>query len=109
MIRIPLIPETPDYTFSTVLEGLSYGFRIQWNSRDESWYMTLSDQEGNVIRSGIRLVMGKLPGRRSVNPDFPPGTFMIRNLIDGTTDANYTNVGTSVFMYYLTQEEFLGE
>lgn len=40
MITIPTSTEA-DYTISVVLEGESYDFRFQWNTREEAWYAYL--------------------------------------------------------------------
>lgn len=38
LIEIPLKDE-PDYTITIVLEGRAYDIRMQWDGRDETWYM----------------------------------------------------------------------
>lgn len=38
------IPDSPDVVFTTILDGVAYDLRIQWNTRDESWYLYLARQ-----------------------------------------------------------------
>ena len=41
------VPDSPDSGFTVILDSISYDLRLQWNGRDESWYMFLglSNQE----------------------------------------------------------------
>lgn len=39
-----LVPDNPDIVFTTILDGVSYDMRIQWNGRDEAWYLYLAKQ-----------------------------------------------------------------
>lgn len=38
LLSIP-IQDSPDSSFTTILDGIAYDFRLQWNGRDESWYL----------------------------------------------------------------------
>lgn len=38
LITIPLI-DNPDNSFTVVLDNVSYDMRLQWNGRDEAWYL----------------------------------------------------------------------
>jgi hypothetical protein len=38
VIDIPVV-DAPDNKFTIILEGQSYDIRLQWNGRDESWYL----------------------------------------------------------------------
>lgn len=38
LLRIP-VQDNPDNSFTTVLDDIAYDFRLQWNGRDQSWYL----------------------------------------------------------------------
>lgn len=54
-ITIPTTDEFPDYEQSTNLGDATYVLRFTWNTRDESWYITISDAAENVILAGQRI------------------------------------------------------
>ena len=35
------VADNPDYTFTVILDSVAYDLRMQWNGRDESWYLHL--------------------------------------------------------------------
>jgi hypothetical protein len=39
---IPVPSEDPDTKFSVVLDNRAYDIRMQWNGRDQAWYMYLA-------------------------------------------------------------------
>lgn len=43
------IPDAPDTIFTTILDSVAYDIRLQWNPRDEAWYMYLAKQNNNFI------------------------------------------------------------
>ncbi len=36
------VPNEPDTKFSVVLDNRAYDIRLQWNGRDQAWYMYLA-------------------------------------------------------------------
>lgn len=38
LLEIP-IKDNPDFSFTTILDSVAYDMRLQWNGRDESWYI----------------------------------------------------------------------
>jgi hypothetical protein len=38
IINIP-ITDNPDKSFTVILDNVAYDVRLQWNGRDESWYL----------------------------------------------------------------------
>ena len=105
--QIPLIGEEFNYSVSTILDDTEYIFNVRWNGRDESWYFDLSDSEGGIIRAGLKILLGAFPGRRSVDPRFPNGAFVVSDLSNEGVDATYYDLGTRVVMHYFTAAELL--
>lgn len=88
-------------TFSTVLDGITYDFIINYNTRLNLWTF-------NLISEGLQLVNGvALLGGVDIVKQY---TFSLKNLysvnIDNPTiDAIESNLGTEVKLYKLTQSE----
>jgi hypothetical protein len=38
LLQIP-VSESPDQSFTVVLDQIAYDIRLQWNNREESWYL----------------------------------------------------------------------
>ena len=43
------LPDYPDTIFTTVLDSVAYDIRLQWNTRDESWYLYLAKQNNDFV------------------------------------------------------------
>ncbi|RNC77337.1 hypothetical protein DA717_10820 [Piscirickettsiaceae bacterium NZ-RLO2] len=56
MIEIPLNNNLPLYTQTTSLEGTAYIFTVRWNTREETWRISIADTDGNAILSGLKLL-----------------------------------------------------
>ena len=109
LLPSPKPPASPvsEQRFTTTLGETQYGFRLRWNSRDESWYMDVSRADGKLIACGIRVVLGTLLGGRVVDPDFPPGGFRAVDLSNRGQEATLYDLGERVAVYYLTPEELI--
>ena len=53
-----VMKDLASFTEETVLNGVEYSLRFDWNVRGEFWSMTIADRNGNVILSNKRLVIG---------------------------------------------------
>lgn len=104
--RLPLIPSVPAYQFGTTLDGIQYLFNIRWNTREEAWYMDILKEDETPIRHGIKVTLGSFLGRRSVNPDFPPGVLMAYDTSQENRDAGFDDLGTRVVVFFYTLDEF---
>ena len=50
-------PNTPDSIFTVMLEGRAYDLRLQWNTRDASWYLGVTTQQ-NLNKITVKLTNG---------------------------------------------------
>lgn len=106
--RLPLVPSVPSYSFRTELDGVTYFVRVRWNARDSSWYATLHDDQEVPILSGLRLVLGALPGIRSADPRAPGGVFLVTDLSNTGTEAGLDDMGERVVTSFFTDQELSG-
>lgn len=106
--QLPLIPSNPNYRVGSQLGERQYLLDIRWNTRDEAWYLTVLSEEGDVIRSGLKLVLGALVGVRVRDPDFPDGVFVVSDLSNTGLDAGLDDMGARVAVHFYTRAELLG-
>lgn len=104
---LPLIPSEFNYTFDTVLSDITYTFDVRWNARQGAWYFDLIDQDGAMIIAGSKIMLGTFPGRRSNDPRFPPGVFIVYDNAKSGEDAAFDDLGVRVIVAYYTAEEYL--
>lgn len=107
-IQIPLIPEEFNYRVSTVLDESEYIFDVRWNERDSGWYFDLYDAEGDIIRAGIKIMLGAFLGGRCADPRYPAGTFIASDLSNSGRDATYYDLGVRVVLFFYSASELSG-
>jgi len=98
-INIPLTPSTPAFRFFNDLEGNSYEFYFRWTNRTELWVIDISDNQGNVIESGVPLVLEFPILYQNRNPNKWPGTLIA--LASNSAIPNRFNLGTDIKLYYV--------
>src|ERR1700733_16174280 len=76
----------PYYSLRTRLDGRDYNLRFAWNDREERWYLSISDDQDNLLLAGIKLVANTpLIRYYHSDPNVPPGEFWV---IDQTPDGS---------------------
>lgn len=105
--ELPLEASNPDYTFSTVLDGVEYALTVSWNSRDEAWYLDISDlQENNLVR-GLKLLLGGAHGTRFSVPELPVGVFQVDDLSNEHEEAGFDDMGTRVRVFFIPSADLV--
>lgn len=105
MQTLALVPSIGNYRFSTILDGLPFVFDVRWNTRNESWYLTVLRDDGTVIRHNIRVVLGIALGARVADADFPPGVFFAIDLTKSSVEATYDELAERVPVVYLEESD----
>ncbi len=98
--ELPIDALEKNYQVSSTMDGVTYAFVVRWNGRALSWYFDLLDANGDAIVSGVRIVLGALFGRRSVDPRFPPGRIFASDLSNTGREATRDDLGVRVKLYY---------
>jgi len=104
---LPLVPNEPNYRVGTALDGVQYTLDIRWNIRDSAWYMDVLTADGDMIRAGLKLVLGASIGGRVTDPRFPPGLLRVFDQSHTGVDATLEDMGTRVVVYYFSAQEML--
>lgn len=100
MIEIPLTSDG-EQKFSITLEGITYEFRVIYNTRLNLWAADISTG-GSAIANGVALVGGKDLVEQY---DIPLRNIYAINTTGSNEDANANNLGTDVRLFQLTDEE----
>ena len=67
----------PFYTVRCPLDGSTYVLDFAFNTREQCWYMNISDVNENLLKAGIKLVCNSPLGNKSYDPAMPPGVLMV--------------------------------
>lgn len=97
-LSIPLPTSTETHLVQTTqLDGQSYLFEFDWNSRTDRWSFNLSNTDGTRILDGAVLVIGidLLRTVASTLDYVPPGVLYVAGADDPTLDT----IG-GVFLFY---------
>lgn len=109
---LPTRTDVPLYSFTTQLEGVTYGFTFRWNGRDSAWYFDLSDSDGNPLLSGRKVVLGAFLLARFRTPGLPPGEMQAVDTSGANVDAGLDELGARVQLLYIESTDlpagFLG-
>jgi hypothetical protein len=89
----------PAYSFTVDLDGDLYQIGLRWNERDSAWYMSLADNAGEAIATGLRVVTGWDMLRRITDARRPPGAIIAIDTT-GTGEITLENLGNSVLLVY---------
>ena len=100
--RLPLEPSVPSYRFSTTLDGTQHVFDVHWNGRDGAWYFDVLTTDGEIIRAGVKVVLGAWLGRHSVDPRYPLGVLVADDQSGERRDAGLDDLGARVIVQFLT-------
>ena len=72
-VIIPTDTNLATYIFSVELQLIVFGFRFQFNERDQSWFFDVLTAEGDPIRQGVKVVTNFPLLSRIARLDRPPG------------------------------------
>jgi hypothetical protein len=81
-----VIPLFDDGRFSqtVALDGANYGLALAWNNRGQYWSMSISDGNGNLLKTGIRLNIQYPVKLQYNNAGLPSGDFLLMDPSDTT-------------------------
>jgi len=106
IVELPITQEGPFFGFGTELDGVTYRFAFRWNERISQWVLDLSDGDGALVVSGVKVVIDtplfdRFRGRAAV----PPGEVIAVDTENGGRDADLEDLGRRVRLYYLSSDE----
>lgn len=108
MLVIPTVSDLPYYSFRTRLEGRDFTFSIQYSTRQDRYYLSISDADGTPIATGLKLVANwPLLEYYQADPRLPPGELLAMSTTGDATPPRFGELGQGarVELTYFTQEE----
>jgi len=107
IVQIPVDPFQPDHQFSIALDGVIYILAFQLNSRSKRWFMTIKQEDGTILVSGVALVISYSLLDRFKKAGMPPGNFFVfddsgldrevtEDSFQGTHSLVYVEEGTPI-------------
>ena len=107
IVDLPFRPSVARYRFGTAIGDFSYIFDVHWNSRDESWYLDIFEQDLTPIIYGIKIVLGTYLGRRKNHRLFRQGVMVAADTSGERRDATFDDLGVRVAVRYIDQDDLL--
>jgi len=94
-------------TFRTVvsLDGVDYQLQFLYNSREDSWYMDITDIEDNPIRSGVKIVINWPLLKTLMGKPRPAGELVCVNATQGALDPTLDDFGLNAVFGYVPGED----
>lgn len=99
-------PEYSSWEQRVILSNREYDISMAYNSRDESWYLSLVFDNQEILR-GKRVLIDTdlLYGVNDVNR--PQGLLYATSMTDGVEELNRDNVGSDIELIYVGFDEIL--
>jgi len=105
IVVIPTRTDLGAYTFQAELDGSLYRFGMQFNEREQLWYMSIADEAGVAIRSGIKVVANFPLLTRVADIRKPPGQLIALSPTAQEPDPGLEDLGDGVSLIYLEEGE----
>lgn len=95
---VPLTPSNQEFDIS--LSGVSYHFRVKWNSFSNAWILYIEDSKQNPILSGLPLVTGcdllEQYGYLNIG-----GALIVQSTNDASLVPDYNSLGSTGNLFYI--------
>ena|SRR5687768_12490532 len=103
-IRLPT--DTAFYTLRCDFEGVNFLLDFHWIARQDTWLMSIADDAGTPLVSGLTVVSNRLLLRRfRGRVGLPAGDLIAADPTREIDAPNYTQLGTDVQLVYVTATE----
>lgn len=103
--RLPIDAAFPRYRVATKLGETQFVVDVHWNARAGAWYLDIATEDGDPIRSGLKIVLGALLGVRSIDPRMPEGVLVASDLSGEGRDATIDDLGSRVVVFFYASSE----
>jgi hypothetical protein len=103
------VPCTPNgqarWTQRTAIAGRDYQLTFDWNQRTGHWSLSLADQDGSPIASGLQLVTNWPLLRTVLDTRCPPGLLVVIDTLDRGEDPGFSDLGSRFVLAYFDPSE----
>lgn len=102
---LPTSTTDANYRFDVDLDGVVYRLAFKFNSRDDSWYVSIFDESDKLLRAGIRIVNETPLLWRWAEAVRPAGELIAVPQGAQTVPAELNQLGSEVLLTYLDEAE----
>jgi hypothetical protein len=99
--RIPTSNVDPFYSQITDLDGTDYVLTFEWNNRDQAWYLSIADINGDPIVTSLRLVPEWRLLRRVIDERRPQGELFLHDESGAGLPPGFEDLGTRCTLFYV--------
>jgi hypothetical protein len=98
VIELPLFVDTPRYTMTVLLSGVSFGLLYDYNGREDRWYVSVFEADGvTPVWRSRKIVPGVPPLLRCRTTNRPAGTIFYSGQSD---PPRFAELGRTVRCLY---------
>jgi len=95
-----------DYRQRVSLDGVAFALRFRWNTRAQSWFVDVFDEDGNVVVYARKCVIEWTLLRQSRHlASVPAGEFINIDTTNRDVPPGKSDFGSRVLMMYLDASE----
>lgn len=103
-VEIPL-KQFANNSFPVTLDGENFIFTTIWNSRGETWRLSVKDSTGNPIVLGLTMFPNQILNAPYFYNKTPKGLLIVESKTASTIRPTFESLGTSVKLLYVSEEE----
>lgn len=106
-ISVLSIPDSPNVLFTTILDSVAYDMLLQWNPRDEAWYLSLGKQNQDFLfKTKVTTMTDLLKAHRALEVS-PKGALIVLDTMKsyGRVTRNGWSSGRWQ-LYYISEDTY---
>lgn len=88
----------------TIIAGREYLLSFRWNTREERWYLSIADQDGVAIVSGLKIVCNWPLTRLVTDPRAPEADLIAIDMSGDGIDPGLLDLGVRVLLTLTTAD-----
>lgn len=105
-LEIPILAGVNVFEQRMLLDGEFYTLNFRWNKRASRWYLDLADGEGDMIATGLAIVVGiPITAHLRAHAGVPPGVIVCVDTTDAGEDPGFDELGERCKLIYLEAAE----
>lgn len=99
--------DSPDGSYKVSLEGQVFTIKTRYNSRTESWYLSVETNEGVIITSYEKMIPKQALVQYNTEMFASGNLYLVNNTQDASLIPERDSLGSGkIFeLYYLTEDE----
>ena len=103
-IQIPLRNDLDAFDFNVALDGRTFNFEIQWNTRSSVWSLIVRNDSQVELIGGVPLVVNSDLLGRFVNVALPPGVLTLFDTSGQNAECGKEDLGVRCVLLYQESE-----